>query len=276
MNDYTKRFFQFTALCALVATVVIAMAGAPLILATTTSTVDSGLLDALIPVFEQQTGITVKTIGVGSGMAIKMGQQGNADVLLVHSPADEEKLMKEGSGMNRQAVMHNDFILCGSSEDPAKVRNATTITEAFRRIARAQSLFISRGDRSGTHVKELSLWPATAETLSNLWYLESGQGMGATLTIANQKKAYTLADRATFLAFHDKLKLVVLSEGDARLMNPYHVIEVNPAKHPKVNAVAARAFSEFMVAPETQKMIADFGKAKFGQSLFFPDANPNL
>jgi len=248
------------------------MSGSPLILATTTSTVDSGLLDALIPRFERETGITVKTIGAGSGMAIKMGKMGNADVLLVHSPDEETLLMKEGSGTNRQAVMHNDFILCGSAKDPANVRSATNATEAFRRIARTQALFISRGDRSGTHVKELSLWPATGETLSNLWYLESGQGMGATLMIANQKDAYTLADRATFLAFRDKLNLVILSEGDAKLRNPYHVIEVNPAKHPKVNAAGAKAFSTFLRSAETQQAIAGFGKSRFGQSLFFPDA----
>ena len=272
MNKLLKLLVIILVLISLGVAVFLAKTPSHIILATTTSTVDSGLLDVLIPIFEEQSGITVKTIGVGSGMALKMGRLGTADVLLVHSPAEEEKLMAEGSGLNRRAVMHNDYVLCGPADDPAKVRAADGIADAFRRIATKQVLFISRGDRSGTHVKELSLWPTLGSTLSNTWHLESGQGMGATLMIANQKKAYTLADRATYLAFRSKLKLVILGEGDVKLMNPYHIIEVSQAKHSKVNSKGAKAFSEFILSPVIQKQIAEFGKSKYGQSLFFPDA----
>jgi len=243
-----------------------------IILATTTSTVDSGLLDALLPIFEKQTGYTVKTIGVGSGLAMEMGRRGEADVLLVHSPADEEKLVKEGFGINRRPVMHNDFILVGPAKDPAAAAKAANVKEAFSRIAKSGALFISRADKSGTHAKELSIWKKNKDTLSNLWYLESGQGMGATLIIANQKEAYTLADRATYLNFKDKIRLVIIFEGDKLLFNPYHVIEVNPAKHPKINAAGAKTFADFITSAKTQKLIADFGKDKYGQTLFFPDA----
>lgn len=223
-----------------------------IILATTTSTVDSGLLDVLIPLFEKQSGYKVKMIGVGSGMAMAMGRRGEADVLLVHSPKDEEKLVAEGFGINRRPVMHNDFVLLG----PADGTQTT-----FGKIASSGALFVSRGDQSGTHKKELALWPA-GTVFSNLWYLESGQGMGATLIIANQKNAYTLSDRATYLSFKDKINLVIVSEGDKILLNPYHVIEV-----PKVNRDGAKAFSDFIVSPETQKIIK-----QFGGGLFFPDA----
>lgn len=228
-----------------------------IILATTTSTVDSGLLDVLIPLFEKQSGYKVKTIGVGSGMAMEMGKRGEADVLLVHSPKDEEKLIKEGFGINRRPVMHNDFVLLGPADGPQ-----TT----FGKIASSGALFVSRGDQSGTHKKELALWPA-GTVFSNLWYLESGQGMGATLMIADQKKAYTLSDRATYLSFKDKINLVIVSEGDKVLLNPYHVIEVL-----KANAEGGKAFSDFIVSASTQRIIAEFGKEKFGGSLFFPDA----
>ncbi|OGC08676.1 hypothetical protein A2230_05985 [candidate division WOR-1 bacterium RIFOXYA2_FULL_36_21] len=249
-----------------------------LILATTTSTVDSGLLDFLIPIFEKQTGYTVKTIGVGSGMAIEMGRRGQADVLLVHSPKDEEKLVKDGFGINRQPVMHNDFVLLGSANDLAKVTSAKNVLEAFKNIASSGIPFISRGDSSGTHKKELSIWPKTNAVLSNTWYIEAGQGMGATLTIANQKNAYTISDRATYLAFKDKINLKILYEEVEAvrelplLQNPYHVIEVNPEKFTTINYAGAKAFSDFLVSQKTQKLIENFGKDKFGGSLFFGDA----
>jgi len=236
-----------------------------IILATTTSTVDSGLLDVLIPIFEKQSGYIVKTIGVGSGMAMEMGRRGQADVLLVHSPRDEEKLVKDGFGINRRAVMHNDFILIGPADDPAGAKTAKSVGEAFKKIGESGSLFISRGDKSGTHSKELSIWPYSKTILSNLWYLESGQGMGATLLIADQKQAYTLADRATYLSFKKRIRLVIVREGDKLLLNPYHVIEVNPEKNKGVNTTGAKAFADFLVASATQKLIADFKG-------FFPDA----
>ncbi|MBI5699279.1 substrate-binding domain-containing protein [Candidatus Saganbacteria bacterium] len=242
-----------------------------IILATTTSTVDSGLLDILLPVFEEQTGIKVKTIGVGSGLAMEMGRRGEADILLVHSPKDEEKFMGEGNGINRRAVMHNDFVLLGPADDPAGAKRAKSIGGAFKSIAAAGTVFVSRGDKSGTHAKELSIWPYAGSIISNQWYLESGQGMGATLLIADQKKAYTLADRATYLSFRDKIKLVIVYEGDKKLLNPYHVIEVNPDKHKGVNAAGAKAFADFITSDTTKKLIAGFGKEKFGSSIFFPD-----
>ncbi len=268
-----NRYIAAITLCVVLVGAIASLAfSGSIILATTTSTVDSGLLDALIPLFEKQTGYTVKTIGVGSGMAMEMGRRGQADVLLVHSPKDEEKLVKDGFGINRRPVMHNDFILVGPADDPANAKTAGNVGEAFKRISESGSLFISRGDKSGTHSKELSIWPYSGTALSNLWYLESGQGMGATLLIADQKKAYTLADRATYLSFKKRIKLVILREGDKLLLNPYHVIEVNPAKHQTVNSAGAKAFADFLVAPATQKLIANFGKDKYGQTLFFPDA----
>lgn len=243
-----------------------------LILATTTSTVDSGLLDVLIPLFEKKTGLTVKTIAVGSGLAIEMGRRGEADVLLVHAPDDEERLMQEGCGVNRRAVMHNDFILLGPANDPAHVRDAKTVVDAFNRIAKSGAMFISRGDKSGTHAKELSLWRQKPTAFSQKWYLESGQGMGPTLIIADQKRSYVLSDRATYFNFRNKVKLTIVYEGDNILFNPYHSIEVNPSKHPKVNAAGARAFTDFITSPEIQKVIAEFGQDKYGQSQFFPDA----
>jgi len=246
-------------------------ASSTLILSTTTSTVDSGLLDVLVPIFEKQTGYTVKTISVGSGMAIEMGRRGQADVLLVHSPKDEEKLVSDGFGINRKPVMHNDFVLLGPANDPAKAKAAKNAAEAFKSIASSGALFISRGDSSGTHKKELSIWPKASAVLSSIWYIEAGQGMGATLTIANQKNAYTISDRATYLAFKDKIKLKILYEGDKLLLNPYHIIEVNPEKFPNINAKGAKAFSDFLVSQKTQKLIENFGKDKFGGSLFFGD-----
>ena len=244
-----------------------------IILATTTSTQDSGLLDVLIPVFEKQTGYFVKTIAVGSGQAMAMGQKGEADVLLVHSPAAEKKFVAEGFGINRRFIMHNDYIIVGPPEDPAKIRGMKSSQESFRKIASAKTLFVSRGDNSGTHSKEREIWKAGGISAEGeKWYQQTGLGMGQTLNVAAEKKGYTLADRGTYLALKKNLNLDILVEGDAILLNIYHVIEVNPAKWPKVNTAGAKAFADFMVSNETQGIIKTFGVDKFGSPLFFPDA----
>ncbi len=245
-----------------------------IILATTTSTQDSGLLDVMLPIFEKKTGYFVKTIAVGSGQAMAMGQKGEADVLLVHSPEAEQKFVKEGYGINRRLVMHNDFIVVGSSEDPAKIKGTKPSSEAFKKIASSKSLFLSRGDNSGTHAKEKAIWKVTGiNPEAEKWYQQTGLGMGETLNVAAEKKGYTLADRGTYLAIKKNLKLDILVEGDPILLNIYHVIEVNPAKWPKVNAVGAKTFADFMVSKETQEIIKTFGIDKFGSPLFFPDAD---
>jgi tungstate transport system substrate-binding protein len=243
------------------------------ILATTTSTQDSGLLDVLIPMFEKETGYFVKTIAVGSGQAMKMGERGEADVLLVHSPAAEKKFMAEGWGISRELVMHNDFVIVGPPSDPAKIREAKTTQDAFKRIAETGSIFISRGDNSGTNAKELAIWKAVGiNPAGQKWYQPTGLGMGQTLNVAAEKMGYTLTDRATYLAFKKNLGLVILKEGDPILLNIYHVIELNPAKSPKINAAGGKAFADFMVSKKTQAVIAKFGVAKYGGPLFFPDA----
>jgi len=244
-----------------------------IILATTTSTQDSGLLDVLLPVFEKKTDFFVKTIAVGSGQAMAMGQKGEADVLLVHSPAAEKKFVAESYGINRKLIMHNDFIIVGPSEDPAKIKGMRSASESFKKIASAKALFLSRADKSGTHVKEMDIWKAGGiNPEGEKWYQQTGLGMGQTLNVAAEKKGYTLADRGTYLALKKSLGLDILVEGDAILLNIYHVIEVNPAKWPKVNAAGAKAFADFMVSRETQEIIKTFGVEKFGSPLFFPDA----
>ena len=244
-----------------------------IILSTTTSTQDSGLLDVLIPLFEKKTGYFVKTIAVGSGQAMAMGQKGEADVLLVHSPAAEKKFVAEGYGVNRRIVMHNDYIIVGPSRDPAKIKGTKAASEAFGKMASTQSLFISRGDNSGTHAKERDIWKAAGiKQEGEKWYQQTGLGMGQTLSVTAEKKGYTLADRGTYLALKKNLNLDILVEGDAILLNVYHVIEVNPTKWPKVNRAGAKAFADFMVAKETQEIIKTFGVEKFGSPLFFPDA----
>lgn len=250
-----------------------AAASKTIILATTTSTQDSGLLDVLIPVFEKESGYFVKTIAVGSGQAMAMGKKGEADVLLVHSPDDEKKFMGEGFGASRRLVMHNDFIVVGPASDPARIRGAKTSADALKRIAQAGSLFLSRGDNSGTHAKEKKLWKATGITPDGQkWYQQTGLGMGDTLNVAAEKKGYTLADRGTYLSLRKKLGLEILVEGDAKLLNVYHVIELNPAKWPKINAAGGKAFADFMVSRKVQELIGKFGVEKFGSPLFFPDA----
>ena len=247
------------------------------ILATTTSTQDSGLLDVLIPVFEKKTGYFVKTIAVGSGQAMAMGQKGEADVLLVHSPDAEKKFIADGYGINRRLIMHNDFIVVGPPSDPAKIKGSKTTVDAFKKIATTGSLFMSRGDNSGTHSKEKQVWKeAGVKYEGEKWYQQTGLGMGQTLNVASEKKAYTLADRGTYLALKKRLDLDILVEGDAILLNIYHVIEVNPAKFPKVNAPGGKAFADFMVSKEVQDMIKTFGVDKFGSPLFFPDAGKKV
>lgn len=248
-----------------------------IILATTTSTQDSGLLDVLIPMFEKETGYFVKTIAVGSGQAMAMGQKGEADVLLVHSPDAEKKFIEEGYGVNRRLVMHNDFIIVGPETDPAKIKASKTSSDALKKIALVGALFVSRGDNSGTHAKEKTLWKkANIVPAGQKWYQETGLGMGQTLNVASEKKGYTLADRGTYLAVKKNLGLVILVEGDAALLNIYHVIEVNSAKWPKANAEGGKAFADFMVSKKTQGIIKTFGVDKFGSPLFFPDAGKKL
>jgi tungstate transport system substrate-binding protein len=244
-----------------------------LILATTTSTQDTGLLDVLVPAFEKKTGYFVKTIAVGSGQAMAMGKKGEADVLLVHSPAAEKQFMEEGFGVNRRLVMHNDFVIIGPANDPAGIKGLKSAAEAFKKIAAAHALFISRGDNSGTHSKEKQIWKvAGVKFEGEKWYQQTGLGMGQTLNVAAEKDGYTLTDRGTYLAFAKTLKLNILVQGDAVLLNIYHVMEVNPQKWPKVNFSGAKAFADFMVSPETQEIIRTYGVAKYGSPLFFPDA----
>ena len=277
-----KRKMQMTLGAALVAAMLATGIALPawaapaqknLILATTTSTQDSGLLDVLNPLFEKKTGYFVKTISVGSGQAMAMGQKGEADVLLVHSPDAEKKFMADGFGVDRLLVMHNDFIVLGPSADPAAIKSAKTTPEAFKKIAAAGALFLSRGDNSGTHSKEKGVWKAAGiSPAGQKWYQETGLGMGQTLNVVNEKNGYTLADRGTYLAMKKNLNLAILKEGDPILLNIYHVIGVNPAKWPKVNTAGAKAFSDFMVSSEVQGIIKTYGVEKYGSPLFFPDA----
>ena len=239
-----------------------------MIMATTTSTKDSGLLDELVPAFERTGDCKVKTVAVGSGQALARGETGDADVLLVHSPDAEKTFMDEGHGASRTAVMHNDFVIVGPASDPANIADAPDATTAFRRIAREKAPFASRADESGTNAKELKLWEEAGIKPSGSWYLETGQGMGETLTVASQKEAYTLSDRGTFLATKN-LDSKLLKEGGKDLRNNYHVIVV---KAPGTNAACAKAFSSWITSAPTQKEIADFGVKEYGEPLFFPDA----
>ncbi len=231
------------------------------------------MLDLLIPLFEQQTGYVVKTIAVGTGQALKMGAQGNADVLLVHSPLDVKTFMDNGFGKEKALVMHNDFVIVGPPSDPAKIKGLE-VTQALTSIFQLSAPFITRGDDSGTHKMEVSLWEtASLDPQGKDWYLESGQGMAATLTIASEKPGYTLTDRATFLANQSNLDLEILVEGDGTLLNFYHVITVNPEKWPNANYAGALAFMEFLKQSEIQQVIGEYGLLQFGQPLFFADGN---
>ena len=256
----------------LLATALPGYAQPTLILSTTTSTQDSGLLDDLLPRFEAKTGVKVKTIAVGSGEALAMGRRGDADVLLVHSKTAEDEFMAQGFGSLRLDVMHNDFIVVGPASDPAGVKGLPA-TDALKKIAEKGAPFVSRDDRSGTNARELELWKKAGIAPSGKsWYVATGQGMGETARIASEKNAYTLADRGTFLALRKSLALEILVEGSKELWNSYRVIVVNPEKHPKTHEKEARTFAEWLVAPATQKVIGEFGREKFGQPLFVPDA----
>jgi tungstate transport system substrate-binding protein len=247
-------------------------AGQIVILATTTSTQDSGLLDVVVPLFEKRTGYVVKTISVGTGQALALGGRGEADVVLVHAPEAEKKYLAEGTLVNRRLVMHNDFIVVGPKEDPARIGGLKKASDALRRIAETKAAFVSRGDNSGTHQLERRLWKETGLGPSGDWYLQSGQGMGQTLAIALEKRAYTLTDRGTYLALKRRLALDILVERDKSLLNIYSVMEVNPARFPKVNAAGGKAFADFMISPVAQEVIKSFGVEKFGEPLFYQDA----
>jgi tungstate transport system substrate-binding protein len=264
--------------CALVALATLASAAfaagpVSIILATTTSTQDTGLLDVLVPAFEgSHPGITLKTVAVGTGEALAMGRRGDADVLLVHHRASEDAFMAEGFGSLRLDVMHNFFELVGPAADPAAAKGQK-FPESFARIAAKGATFVSRGDQSGTHKKELELWKQVGITPAGKpWYVEAGQGMGATAQIASEKRAYTLIDRGTYLALKATLDLVVIGGADAALRNSYGVIVVNPAKCSRCHPKEAELFARWLVSPATQRLIGEFGKAKLGEPLFIPDA----
>ena len=240
----------------------------------TTSTDNTGLFNALNPPFEKRFGCRVDVIAVGTGKALKIGETGDSDVVFVHSRPAEDTFVAAGHGVNRRDVMYNDFIIIGPVKDPAGIRGTKDAKKALAAIAKAGSLFISRGDDSGTHKKEKALWKKAGVEPEGRWYSEAGQGMGAVIQIANEKLAYTLADRGTYLAYKNKVSLEILCEGDPDLFNPYGIMAVNPAKHPQVNYVLAMAYIGWVTSPEGQKIIREFGKEKFGQPLFIPTAVP--
>ena len=242
------------------------------ILSTTTSTQDSGLLDVLVPVFERATGYTVKTIAVGTGQALALAARGEADVTLCHAPALEKQYVAGDKVRNRRLVMSNDFVIVGAEADPATIAGAKSAVAALGRIAAAGARFVSRGDKSGTHTLELALWAQAGVVPAAPWYIESGQGMGATLGLADDRRAYTLTDRATLLAFGKRLALRVMVEGDRRLRNIYSVMETNPANGPRVNAAGGRAFADFMVSRDAQEIVRAFGVDRYGRPLFVPNA----
>jgi tungstate transport system substrate-binding protein len=242
------------------------------ILSTTTSTQDSGLLDVLVPMFEKKTALTVKTISVGTGQALALAARGEADVTLAHAPGLEKKYVDEGKMSNRRLVMYNDFVIVGPADDPAKIKGVSKAVDALKRIAQSEARFVSRGDKSGTHVLELGLWKQAGIEPKGAWYIESGQGMGQTLGIANDRRAYVLTDRGTYLAFQKRIDLPILVEKDRPLLNIYSVMEVNSANGPRVNAKGGKAFADFMLEPETQAVIKTFGVDKYGQPLFVPVA----
>ncbi len=244
---------------------------ARLILATTTSTYDSGLLDYILPDFESQYSTTVDVIAVGTGQALAMGEAGDADVLLVHARAREEAFVAAGDGTARYDVMYNDFVIVGPESDPAGIGGTASATEAFSTIADAEAIFVSRGDDSGTHTKEKAIWAQAGIEPAGDWYVSAGQGMGAVLTMADEQQAYTLSDRATYLARKSEdLDLVVLVEGDPLLFNPYGVIPVNPQTHPGVNFDLASKFAEWITSVDTQRLIASYERD--GSQLFYPDS----
>jgi len=247
----------------------------PVILSTTTSTQDSGLLDVLVPLFERQTGYSVKTIAVGTGQALALAARGEADVVLAHAPGLEKKYVADGKMLNRRLVMYNDVVIIGPADDPAKIKGTKKAANAMKAIASTGSRFVSRGDNSGTHTLEKALWKLAGVEPQAGWYIESGQGMGATLGIAADRNAYTLTDRGTYLAFQKRVRLPILLEGDKPLLNIYSVMEVNPSNGPKVNTAGGNAFADFLVSADVQKIVKTFGVDKYGQALFVPVAGMN-
>lgn len=267
---------RLLAICSILVMVVLlaspALAEKRIKLATTTSAENTGLLEALLPPFEREFGVKVDVIAVGTGKALKLAEDGNVDVVLVHDREAEEEFVAQGFGVNRREVMYNDFVLVGPPTDPAGIGGMSDVAAAFRKISRKQAGFVSRGDDSGTHRREKSIWKAAGVNPGGDWYLEVGQGMGATLLIANEKRGYTLVDQGTFIAYQGKVDLAILSEGDPRLFNPYSIIAVNPAKHPHTNYVYAMALSGWLTSVEGQKIVAEYRKS--GQALFHPLAVP--
>jgi tungstate transport system substrate-binding protein len=270
-----RNMKRIIVLCCLVALTVFILANTSLAqerlrMSTTTSTENSGLLTALLPPFEKAANVKVDVIAVGTGKALELGKNGDVDVVLVHARAMEDKFVADGFGVNRRDVMYNDFIIVGPEDDPAKIKETKTAVEAFKKIAEVQAPFISRGDDSGTHQKEKEIWAKVGITPEGKWYQEAGQGMGVVLTMAHEKRAYTLADRGTYMAYTSKVDLKVLNEGDPILYNPYGIIAVNPEKFPHVNYTKAMALIEWVTSPEGQQIIKEFGVDTFGQPLFFP------
>lgn len=264
-----KKWLSIASIVAISLFSVTAQAVEHLKMSTTTSTENSGLLAVLDPVFEAKYNVKVDVIAVGTGKALKIGSNGDVDVVFVHAPEAELKYVEQGDFIDRRAVMHNDFVIIGSVTDPANIAQAKSASEALQRIAKAKASFISRGDDSGTHKKEKQLWLAADVKPEGSWYIQAGQGMGAVLTIADEKQAYAMADRGTQIAYADKISLKVLFDGDEALFNPYHVMAVNPVKQPHVNYGLATKYIEFVTSKEGQAIIADFKVS--GQQLFYPD-----
>jgi len=276
MRDFKTRHLILLVLSLLLLLSFPAWAEERLKLATTTSTENTGLLKVLFPPFEEKNHCKVDVIAVGSGQSLKLGEQGDVDVVLAHAPELEEKFVKDGYGVNRRYVMYNDFLIVGPAEDPARIKGLKEAKVAFKRIAESQSPFISRGDKSGTHVKELAIWKAAGvkvEDAKGRWCLEAGKGMGEVLNMAHEKKAYTLADRGTYLAYKEKTSSIILCEGNPILFNPYHIMAVNPETFPDAKYELAMKMIEWITSPEGQKIIREF-KDKKGNPLFIPTAVP--
>lgn len=241
-------------------------------MSTTTSTENSGLLKVLLPPFEKANNCKVDVIAVGTGKALKLGENADVDVVFVHARPAEDKFVADGHGVDRRDVMYNDYVIVGPASDPAGIKGMKSAVDAFKRLAEGKADFVSRGDDSGTNKQEQLIWKAAGITPKGSWYIEAGQGMGAVLQMAYQKKGYTLADRGTFIALEKKIDLKIVVEGDKMLFNPYGIIAVNPKKNPKVNYELAKKFIDFVTGPEGQKIIGDFKLD--GKQLFFPDAKP--
>jgi tungstate transport system substrate-binding protein len=267
-----RNLFVALAACALCSFFPPAFAQQEVILATTTSVQDTGLLDVIVPLFEKESGYRLKAVAVGTGQALAMAARGEADVVLAHAPDAEKKYVAEGTLVNRRLVMHNAFLLAGPAADPAKVKGTANALVALKKIAEAKAPFVSRGDDSGTHKLEKKLWEQAGIKPVGEWYLEVGQGMGRTLSIAGEKQAYVLSDRASYLAFQKTTSLAVLLEGDPTFLNLYHVMEVNSEKFPKVNAKGGKAFADFLLSATVQDLLKTFGVDKYGEALFHPDA----